>query len=197
MPPRAAHASLAPRPIATQWIGAGSHRLLASTTPEKLPGGLRQKLAEQRTWSMLRRSAVVRAQAPRQFSRSAHLKMLLERTWHLSAPRDRTRSAQVNRAGCGAWRILQSERVGFPRSNRTLARGCAAGEKNAALFYTMKSGIFIRSFDEFVPKTCKLLRFGRGPARRRAAADRQHIATQAAAAPKTVRDRSAAKRTVI
>ena len=140
-------------------IGAGSHRLLASTTPEKLPGGSRQKLAEQRTWSMLRRSAVVRAQAPRQFSRSAHLKMLLERTWRLSAPRDRTRSAQVNRAGFGASRILQSQRVSFPRSSRTLARGCAAGEKKGALFYTTKSGIFIRSFDEFVPKTCKLLRF--------------------------------------
>ena len=150
-------------------IGAGSHRLLASTTPEKLPGGSRQKLAEQRTWSMLRRSAGVRAQAPRQFSRSAHLKMLLERTWRLSAPRDRTRSAQVNRAGFGAWRILQSERVGFPRSNHTLARGCAAGEKNAALFYTTKAAYLSVHLTSLWAKTCKLLRFGSplGPTTRR------------------------------
>jgi hypothetical protein len=55
----------------------------------------------------------------------------------------------------------------------------------------------IRSLDEFWPRHAKCYGLVRGPARRRAAADRQHIATQAAAAPKTVRDRSAAKRTVI
>ena len=107
--------------------------------------------------------------APRQFSRSAHLKMLLERTWHLSAPRDRTRSAQVNRAGFGAWRILQSERVGFPRSNHTLARGCAAGEKNAAVFYTTKAAYLSVHLTSLWAKTCKLLRFGSplGPTTRR------------------------------